>query len=129
MSTRISGETLAAISREMVRLKAQHYGRGAVEAKTHLNDDFLFVVLKGGMTKVEETLVGSGDEALVRQVRLRFQEQMSAAFTDAVEKLTGRKVLQYQSQVVFNPDYTFEIFLLESAGEEIPEPVDGETTS
>lgn len=115
MSHRITGQILAAVSSEIVRLKAQHYGKGAVEAKTYLNDDFLFVVMKGGMTKVEETLVGSGDEALVRQVRLRFQEQMSAAFTDAVEKLTGRKVIQYQSQVVFNPDYTFEIFLLEGA--------------
>lgn len=111
----LTGETLAAISREMVRLKAQHYGKGAVEAKTYVNDNFLFVVLKGGMTKVEERLVSSGDEALVRAVRLRFQEQMSVAFTDAVENLTKRKVIQYQSQVVFNPDYTFEIFLLDDS--------------
>lgn len=118
---RIGGEILAAISTEMVRLKAQHYGKGAVEAKTYVNDDFLFVVLKGGMTKVEESLVSSGDEALVRHVRLRFQEQMSVAFTDAVERLTGRKVIQYQSQVVFNPDYTFEIFLLEGAEGDLPD--------
>lgn len=118
---RIPGETLAAISNEIVRLKAQHYGKGAVSAKTFANDDFLFVVLQGGMTKVEETLVESGDEALVRQMRLRFQEQMRVTFTGAVEKLTGRKVVQYQSQVVFNPDYTFEIFLLEGA-EDLPDP-------
>lgn len=129
MSDKLTGEVLAAISREMVRLKAQHYGKGAVEAKTFVNDDFLFVVLKGGMTKVEETLVGSGDEALVRQVRLRFQEQMRQAFTDAVERLTGRRVLQYQSQVVFNPDYTFEIFLLEGADEDLQKPkIEGDTT-
>lgn len=118
----ITGETLAAISSEIVRLKAQHYGKGAVAAKSYLNDDFLFVVLKGGMTRVEETLVAAGDEALVRQVRLRFQEQMRIAFTDAVERLTGCKVVQYQSQVVFDPDYTFEIFLLEGAERELAEP-------
>ncbi len=129
MSDDLSGEVLAAISREIVRLKAQHYGKGAVETKSFANDDFLFVVLKGGLTKVEETLVGSGDEALVRQVRLRFQEQMRDAFTDAVERLTGRKVIQYQSQVVFNPDYTFEIFLLEGANEDLQKPtVEGDST-
>lgn len=47
---------------------------------------------------------------------------MSAAFTDAVERLTGRKVVQYQSQVVFNPDYTFDIFLLQGAGGDLPQP-------
>lgn len=126
---RISGETLAAISNEMVRLKAQHYGKGAVESKTYLNDDFLFVVMKGGMTKVEETLVASGDERLVREVRLRFQEQMRVAFVDAIERLTGRKVVQYQSQVVFNPDYTFEIFLLERAEGDVAAPaVEGGAT-
>ncbi len=120
MPQHLSGETLAAISREMVRLKAQHYGKGAVEAKSYLNDNFLFVVLKGGITKIEQTLIESGDEGLVRQVRLRFQEQMSDAFTNAVEQLTDRKVVQYQSQIVFNPDYSFEIFLLENLDGEAP---------
>jgi hypothetical protein len=38
----ISGETLAAISREMVRLKAEYYGRGASDAKSYVCDDWLF---------------------------------------------------------------------------------------
>lgn len=108
----VSGEILSAISNEMVRLKAQHYGKGPVEAKSYLNDDFLFVVMKGGMTPVEQTLIEGGDAVLVRRVRLRFQEQMSTAFKDAVERLVGRKVLAYQSQVLFDPDYAIEIFLL-----------------
>lgn len=78
----ISGETLAAISREMVRLKAEHYGKGPREAKTYLCDDWLFCVLKGGMTTVERTLLEHGDSDLVRQVRLRFQTNMTESFTD-----------------------------------------------
>ncbi len=112
----IDGETLAAISNELVRLKAQHYGKGPEEAKSYLNDDFLFVVMRGGMTRVEETLIGAGDENLVREVRLRFQQQMRVAFQETVESLTGRKVLAYESQVLFEPNYAVEIFVLE------PEP-------
>jgi uncharacterized protein YbcI len=108
----IPGETLAAISREMVRLKADHYGKGATEAKTYVCDDWLFCVLKGGMTAVERTLLAHGEDDLVRQVRLRFQQNMDESFTGVVTHRTRRKVLTYQSQVVFDPDFTIEIFLL-----------------
>lgn len=108
----LTGEVLASVSREMVRLKAQHYGKGPTEAKTYVCDDFLFCVLKGGLTRVEETLISTGDADLVREVRLRFQAQMDNAFTGAVARLTGREVVGYQSQVVFDPDYIFEIFVL-----------------
>ena len=108
----LSGDVLAAISREMVRLKAQYFGKGATEVKTYVCDDWVFCVLKGGMTRVEHTLLQHGEERLVRQVRLRFQENMDESFMGAVARLTGRRVLTYQSQVLFDPDFTIEIFLL-----------------
>jgi uncharacterized protein YbcI len=108
----IPGDVLAAISREMVRLKAQHYGKGPTEAKAYVCDDWLFCVMKGGMTPVEQTLLQHGDSDLVRQVRLRFQQNMDESFMGVVHELTGRPVLTYQSQVVFDPDFTIEIFLL-----------------
>jgi uncharacterized protein YbcI len=108
----ISGETLAAISRVMVRLKAEHYGKGATEAESYVCDDWLFCALKGGMTPVERTLLENDEGDLVRQVRLRFQENMETSFTGSVEVLTGRPVLTYHSQILFDPDFTIEIFLL-----------------
>ncbi len=111
----LSGEQLAAITREMVRIKSQHYGRGASEAKSYQCDGFLFCVLKGGMTVVERDLLAHGDEALVREVRLRFQLNNADTFRDAVERITGRRVLSYQSQVLFEPDYTIEIFVLDDS--------------
>jgi len=117
---RIDGETLASISSELVRLKAQHYGRGPEEAKAYLNDNFLFVVMRGGMTRVEETLIGAGKKELVREVRLNFQEEMRVAFQAVVESRTRRKVLAYESQILFDPQFGVEIFLL-SETEEIPE--------
>lgn len=113
----LTGEQLASITRELVRIKSRHFGRGATEGKAYQCDDFLFCVLKGGMTVAERDLLDHGDEDLVRTVRLRLQANNQPAFERAVERIAGRRVLAYQSQVLFDPDYTVEIFVLGSAGE------------
>jgi uncharacterized protein YbcI len=104
--------TLAAVANEIVRLKAQYYGKGPTEAKAFLNDEVLVVVLKGGLTTVEETLLGAGEHGLVRQVRFRFQQVMETAFVDAVQRTADVKVATYMSQIVFDPQYTLEFFIL-----------------
>ena len=53
-------------------------------------------------------------EDLVRQYRLAFQEAVEATATGAVEELTGRKVIGYHSQIVFDPPRAFEIFALDT---------------
>jgi uncharacterized protein YbcI len=97
----------------MVRIKAQHYGKGPVQARAYQNDNTIFCVMKDGLTTVEETLLDSGDHDLVRQVRLRFQDQMRDTFRDAVERISGGKVIAYTSQIVFDPNLIFEICVLE----------------
>jgi len=108
----LTGEQLASITRELVRIKSRHFGRGASEGKAYQCDDFVFCVLKGGLTVAERDLLEHGDERLVREVRLRLQVNNQAAFEHAVERISGRRVLAYQSQVLFDPDYTVEIFVL-----------------
>lgn len=106
------GEVLAAISSEMVRLKAQNFGKGPVEAKTYECDDFLFCVMKGVTTRAEQVLIANGDRHIVRDFRLAFQDRMRAEFVGAVERATNRKVLTYESQILFDPDTIVEIFHL-----------------
>jgi uncharacterized protein YbcI len=101
------------ISNAMVGLKKSFYGRGPTKAKTYINDNYILCVLEGGLTKNEETLLAAGEASLVRQYRLRFQEVMADATTEAVERITGRKVVGYHSQVVFEPEHGFEIFVLD----------------
>ena len=112
VATEIPREALAAVANEIVRLKAQYYGKGPTEAKAFMNDETLMVTLKGGLTTVERTLLEAGDQDLVRQVRLRFQQVMEQNFIDAVQRMTDRRVLTYMSQIVFDPDYCFEFFVL-----------------
>jgi uncharacterized protein YbcI len=106
------GEQLAAISNAIVKIFSESYGRGPTKAKTYAFDDYVLCVLEDILTTVERTLVEKGEEALVRGVRLRFQEMESERFTSAVEELMGRPVLAYHSQVTFHPDVGFEMFVL-----------------
>jgi uncharacterized protein YbcI len=107
----------ADISNAMVGLMKEFYGKGPTKAKTYINDNYVFCVLQGGLTRNEETLLAAGEEGLVRQYRLRFQEAMADATTEAIERLTSRKVLGYHSQIVFDPEHAFEIFVLDGSPE------------
>src|SRR5436305_11262763 len=109
------GSLRTAIANAMVGMKKQLYGRGPTGAKAWLLDDYVFVVLEGGLTRNEETLLADGKEDLVRSYRLSFQETVGATAMGAVEELVGRRVLTYHSQIVFDPPRTFEIFVLETA--------------
>jgi uncharacterized protein YbcI len=103
----------AAISNAMVGLKKEFYGKGPDRVKTYFNDNFVFCVLEGGITRNEQTLLDNGEEELVRTFRLRFQAAMTNPTTEAVQQITGRKVIGYHSQIVFNPALGFEIFALD----------------
>jgi uncharacterized protein YbcI len=103
----------AAISNAMVGMKKEFYGKGPDRVKTYFNDNFVFCVLEGGITRNEQTLLENGEAELVRTYRLRFQEAMTKPVTEAVEQITGRSVLGYHSQIVFDPDLTFEVFALD----------------
>jgi uncharacterized protein YbcI len=107
------GELLKQISNAMVGIKKNLYGKGPTKAKTFINDTFVFVVLEGGLTQNELTLLDAGESDMVRSYRLRFQEVVSEQATGAIEELTGRKVIGYHSQIVFDPDRAFEIFVLD----------------
>jgi uncharacterized protein YbcI len=107
------GSLRTAVANAMVGMKKQLYGRGPTAAKAWILDDYVFVVLEGGLTRNEETLLADGKADLVRDYRLSFQEPVGAPAMGAVEELVGRRVLTYHSQIVFDPPRTFEIFVLE----------------
>jgi uncharacterized protein YbcI len=59
------GEVRGNISRRIVQLHKEFYGRGPTKAKTYVNGDLVTVLMRGGCTRVEETLLqeGRGDSA------------------------------------------------------------------
>jgi uncharacterized protein YbcI len=110
----VEGDARANISRRMVQLHKEFYGRGPTKAKTYFNGDLIVVLMRGGFTRVEETLLQEGRGDSVIQQRADFQDVMIDRFKDVVEEETGRKVVAMMSGSHQHPDLLGEMFVLES---------------
>jgi uncharacterized protein YbcI len=108
-----TGELQDALSNAIVRIMREFYGKGAARSRTMIFDDYVFVVLEDVLTVAEMTLRNAGAGDLVRKVRMRFEDLMTRTFVGEVERLTGRTVVAYHSQVVLEPPNCFEIFVLD----------------
>jgi len=106
------GEIRATISREIVRLQAEYYGKGPTRAKTYIVEDLVVVVLEESFTRAEKTLAERGEREAIQHIRRRFQQQMADDFTSVVEQATGRKVRVFLSETNIDQDVSVETFLL-----------------
>jgi len=116
------GELQAALSNAIVRIMRDFYGKGAARSRTTIFDEYVFVILEDVLTTAEMTLRNGGAGELVRKVRMRFEDVMTSAFVGEVERLTGRTVVAYHSQVVLEPPSCFEIFVLDPTQEGLGAP-------
>lgn len=107
-----------AIGNAVTRLHREHYGRGATTTRTVFQRNHVVTFLEDIYTPVERTLIEAGEQESVKSTRQVFQMAMRNAFSVAVEEITGRKVIQFMSQVSFDPDMAAEIFVLEPDGRE-----------
>jgi uncharacterized protein YbcI len=107
---------LRQLSTEMVRMQKEAFGKGPMHSKAYMFDDLLMVVMRGGLTVAEKTMLEFGQADLVRNFRQQFENDMTSRMIEPIERLTGRKVLTYQSQVMFDPDVIVEIFVFDEAG-------------
>jgi uncharacterized protein YbcI len=73
------------------------------------------------LTTAERTLVEVGRADTVRDVRATFQDTMARTFRAAVERLTGRRVHSFMSQVDPLNGMGVEVFVLEPAAGSMPD--------
>ena len=109
---RTHGDVLTAISDGMVALLKEFYGRGPTRAKSYYEDDLVVCLLRGGFTRVEQTLLAGGRGSSVIQQRMEFQELMREHFTAVIEEATGRQVIGFMSGNQQTPDMMCEVFVL-----------------
>ncbi len=95
----------------MVALLKEFYGRGPTRAKSYYEDDLVVCVLRGGFSRVEQTLLDGGrGHAVIKQHGV--QEVMRDRFTGVIEQATGRPVIGFMSGNQQHPDLMCEVFIL-----------------
>ena len=106
------GEVLTAISEGLVALLKEFYGRGPSRAKAYYEDDLVVCLLRGGFSRVEQTLLEGGRGPAVISQRMEFQDLMRERFEAVVEDATGRQVIGFMSGNQQHPDIMCEVFIL-----------------
>jgi uncharacterized protein YbcI len=106
------GDILTAISDGLVALLKEFYGRGPTRVKSYFEDDLVVCVLRGGFSRVEQTLLDGGRGAAVITQRMEFQEVMRKRFEAVIEDATGQRVIGFMSGNQQEPDMMCEVFIL-----------------
>jgi uncharacterized protein YbcI len=103
------------VSREILRIHEESYGKGAGEAKAFVGEDFVVVVLDDlELLPNEKFLLEHGKHETVVQVRHQYQQAIQASFRAAIERATGRTVMGFASTTsIDEPPFMAEIFKLE----------------
>lgn len=105
----------AEISREMVRLYKELFGRGPTKARTGFaGPDIIICSLENTFTPAERSLVEMGEHQRLRDTRMYFQSATSEKFREIIERITGRKVRAFISGLDAEKDVCAEVFYLES---------------
>jgi uncharacterized protein YbcI len=113
-----NGRAMLAISNELVSLHARYYGRGPTRVRTLMVEDIVISRLADPFTTAERTLLRTGRDAEVRNMRAAFQQEMREQFSEVVERATSRRVIGFISEIHVDPDMAIELFFLAPEGDE-----------
>ena len=113
------GSRLSEISRAVVQIHAQYYGRGPERARTIWHRDVIVCLLEDVYTPAERTLIQAGHFEQVRNVRSAFEDEVEPLLRGAVEGITDRQVRAFVSQVSREPELAAEVFVLEPLEQEL----------
>ncbi|MET0557203.1 MAG: DUF2294 domain-containing protein [Solirubrobacterales bacterium] len=108
----------AEISRQMVRLYKEQFGRGPTKVRTDFaGPDVVVTTLENSFTPAERRLVEMGEDQRMRDTRLYFQHATETMFVETVEEILGRKVRAFLSGLDASADVSAEVFYLERRDE------------
>jgi uncharacterized protein YbcI len=110
------------VSREMVRVYKEQFGRGPTMARTYwAGPDTLVSMLEDTLTPAERTMVKMGEHERLREARTFLQYATVDGFCEPVERLTGRKVRAFISGIDTRVEgLGVEMFVLHPTGYDGP---------
>ncbi len=107
----------AEISREMVRLYKDQFGRGPTKVRTDFaSPDIVVCTLECSMTPAERKLAALGQHQRLRDTRLYFQHATEEDFRSIIERALSRRVRGFVSGMDTQSDISAELFYLEPEG-------------
>ena len=110
----LEGNVMRDISRAMVKLYKEQFGRGPESVATHYSGpDTICSILGNSLTPVELNLLKMGEESRLRDIRVMLQHATEPKFRAAVEQATGRRVIGFMSGIDVQNDLACEVFTLE----------------
>jgi uncharacterized protein YbcI len=113
----LRGTRAAEISTQFVQLVKQHADRGPTKCRTYFDGDLVIVLMRGGFSKLENTLFEDGKWLDVRSMRHAFQDTMEGRFSEVIQRETGREVVAFMSASHQRPDLQIEVFLLDGGAD------------
>lgn len=115
---------LMQVSRAMVRIYKEQFGRGPDRVRSHYaGPDAIVCLLEDTLTPVERTLSSMDEHQRLRDMRMLFQYTAEQEFCGAVEEITGRKVTAFISGLDTKADVASELFVFEPRGlDGVPPP-------
>ena len=107
------GELNAAVTSAIVGIHTRHLGRGPKTASTFHYGSVLVTLMHDVLTRAEKSLGQASHSEAIHRTRHLFQQAMEADFREAIERLTGRKVIAFLSANHMAPDIAAELFILD----------------
>ena len=107
------GELNATLTSALVGIQNEHLGRGPSSASTFHHANVVVTLMQDVMTPAERNLAQTGNAPAVASMRHLYQQAMRSDFNDAIERLTGHKVVAFMSGNHVDPDMAAEIFVLD----------------
>jgi uncharacterized protein YbcI len=94
------GEIEADITRTVIKIEKEFFGRGSLEARTFLVNDMILVRLRGGLTLTEKKLAETAHSStLIKETRRQLFETSRPLLIAKVKEILGCEVLSFHSDV------------------------------